>query len=487
MSDQLPESLKPHRELLPKEAEEILLYWWGTGNLRGLLYDHQLPMYDLQRANPSMTTVFHCSRRLGKSAVNLAILMEECLQKDGAIARFGALTQKSVQEIILPIMSDLTRFAPPRVKPKWHSSGRYLFPHRPSSQLVIAGVDLNIERLRGNASDVFALDESAFYKDLEYVIKDVVLPQFLTRPKGKLILSSTSPITPAHPFVFRMEKAKEENAYIKRTIYDDSRPHVRARIPEYMKESGGADSTTWRREYLCEVLIDESSALIPEFAKPEIESRAVKAWDLPPYLVPYTFIDLGYTDNAAAVFGFTDFKNGRKVVLDEFLISNANSKQIKEAVSLQEERIWGKEKAHLIRRYADGQPLTIADFNEVYDYPLTKVSEDTVEAKINRVRVDLVEGRLIIHPRCTRLIKELKYGIWDDARKKMARVEGFGHFDLLSALTYFCMHGDLSENPYPKRYMFDEFRQQQGKGMTDEELQVAKAIKSIFNLDQPFH
>lgn len=480
----LPEALQPVRELLPKEAEEILEYWWATGNLRGLLFDHQIPMYDLQRHNETMTTVFHCSRRLGKSAVDLVLGIEECAQSNGAIARFAALTQKSVEEIIKPIMASLTRFAPPRFRPTWHSSGRYVFPHRPNSQFVVAGVDMNIDRLRGNASDIFLLDESGFYKDLEYVIKDVVLPQFLTRPRGKLVLSSTSPKTPAHPFVSRMEKAKEENAYIKLTIYDDSRPYVIARIPEYMKESGGETSTTWRREYLCEIIIDHDAALVPEFSKPEIERKTVQDWELPEYFFPYTFIDLGYTDNAAAVYGYTDFKNGRRVVVDEFLVANENSKKIGDAVRAQEQRIWREYKAHKIRRYADGQPLTIADFNEVYDLPVTKVAEDTVEAKINRVRIDLMEGRLIIHPRCVNLIRQLKYGIWDDAHKKMARVQGFGHFDLLSALTYFCMNTTLQENPYPERHGFNPVTQQFSVRYTSEEKRLSNALKGMFGLDR---
>src|SRR4051812_35813184 len=114
----------PSETLTPKEGAELLNYYWSIGNLRWLLYDHQFPLYDLFYAQDAMTTVIHCSRRLGKSAVDLVLLMEACLQVDGAISRFGALTQKSVEEIIRPIMDTLIQSCPdPRLRPVWHSSG----------------------------------------------------------------------------------------------------------------------------------------------------------------------------------------------------------------------------------------------------------------------------------------------------------------------------------------------------------------------------
>ena len=211
------------QNLSPKEVNQLLEYYWSTGNLRGLLYEHQRPMYDLFQQGKSMDTVFHCSRRLGKSAIAMLIQLEICLASDGKICRFGAPTQDAVREILIPMLNDLCFSAPERFKPVFHSSGRFLFPHRPNSQLVIAGIDLYPDRLRGPKCDGFVIDEAGFVKDLEYVIKDIAMPQFLTT-SGRLLLTSTSPKTPMHPFTARMAKAEEQGSYIKRTIYDDSRP-----------------------------------------------------------------------------------------------------------------------------------------------------------------------------------------------------------------------------------------------------------------------
>lgn len=454
--------------LSQQEAEQLLEYWWSIGNLRGILFPHQWKMYDLFYNQQEMTTVFHCSRRLGKSVVDLVLLLEACLEKDGTICRFASATQKSVEEIIKPLMNTLIQYCPAKLRPYWHSSGRYLFPHRPHSQLVIAGLDINSDRIRGNASHRVAIDEAAFVRGLEDIIKDIIMPQFLTTD-GRLILSSTSPKTPAHDFVPRVERAIEEKAYMRLTIFDDSRESVRNKIPLFMKEAGGEKSTTWRREYLCEIIIDEEAALVPEFTREEIRTRVIQKVERPPHLIRTVAIDLGYIDNAAALFGFVDFQKAKRVVIGELLLNRKNSKEICEAIVAKEQELWTEEEraAHPIRRYADGQPLTIADFNDIHKLAVTKVSEDTVEAKVNQVRLDIVSGTLQIDPSCTKLLSELKHGIWDESHKKFARIEGsFAHFDLLSALTYFVRHTNLQENPYPEHWglnMHQQMIKQKGK------------------------
>lgn len=472
-------------ELSPKEAEELLNHYWSIGNLRWLLYPHQFPLYDLFYSQDAMTTVFHISRRFGKSAVDLVLLMEACIKKDGAIGRFGALTQKGVEEIIKPIMNTLIESCPsPKLRPVWHSSGRYLFPHRPSSQLVIAGVDMNVDRLRGNKSEIVALDEAGFYKDLEGVIKDIIMPQFLTT-RGRLILSTTPPKTPIHPFVLRLEKAREEGALIERTIYDDSRPEVISQIPLFMKEAGGEESTTWKREYLCQIVTDEGSALVPEFSKPEMREKIIKQSELPPHFVPYTVIDLGYIDNTAAVFGYVDFFRGRRVVLDELIMNRQNSAKIAAAIIQKEKEVWGEIDGlckYRPRRFADADPLTIADFNDIHKLGVTGVAEDTVEAKVNQVRLDVQSGTLEIDPKCTQLIRELQYGIWDDNHKKIARSEGFGHFDTFSALTYFVRHTNLQENPYPEGWGFDKHRELWSRHKVSDQTHLQNQLKSVFKI-----
>jgi hypothetical protein len=471
--------------LTEKQALQLIEHYWSIGDLRGLLFAHQMKMYDAFYSTNAMKTVFHCSRRIGKSAVDLVLLMEKCLGMDGAICRFGSTTQDAVREIIIPLMDKLTASAPKHLKPYYHSSGRYLFPHRPNSQLVIAGIDLHVDRLRGPATHLAAIDEAGFIQYLRYVIADILMPQFLTTD-GRLILSSSSPETPQHPFVDEIQNAKEAGSYVHMTIYDDSREEVRRKIPQFIKEVGGEHTTTWKREYLCELVVEEKSALCPEFSRPDVRAKVIKEVTRPDYLIAFTVIDLGYIDNAAAIFGYVDYRHAKRVILGELLLNRKNSAEIAAAIRAKENEIWGapETRRHELRRYADGQPLTIADFNQVHGLAVTKCAEESVEAKANRVRLDCVEGRLAIHPQCTKLIREVHYGVWNKNHTSYAReIEGeFGHFDLFSALTYFCMNADVSENPFPVDYGYDLSRQFKSKASREVESDVADLMKSMFKL-----
>lgn len=194
--------------------------------------------------------MLHCSRRIGKSSVLLNIA-NEIGQTERCIMRYGAATQKDVREMILPLMDILTRTAPPHLKPVWHEGkGKFIYP-KTTSELVVSGLDEGrADNLRGTAMKIGFIDEAGFVEDLDYAIKSVLMPQLLTT-NGRLLLASSSPRSPSHPFTALIEEAKHNDAYCKMTIHEDSRHEVLARIEEWQKEAGGATSTTWRREYLC--------------------------------------------------------------------------------------------------------------------------------------------------------------------------------------------------------------------------------------------
>lgn len=432
---------------------------WRKGDLRGLLLDHQLPLYDLYYQSNRRKTVLHCSRRLGKSWVLLTICSEVARMIPHAEIKYGASTQKSVREIIHPLMREISLTAPISIRPVWSATEMaWIFPET-GSQIKVSGLDEGrAENLRGTKCHLAVIDEAGFVDDLHDVIVSILMPQFLTTD-GRMILASSSPRSPDHAFIAEMNKAMERGSYILRTIHDDSRPEVIARIPEWMEESGGADSTAWRREYLCEIVVDEDWAIVPEFAKKEIREAIIEEVEIPPYFVPYTIIDLGYIDHTAAVFGFIDFRNALWVALDEILLKGKNSKEIADAVLLKEKELWINHKHIEIRRYADGQPLNIADMNSLYSLGLVaeplnviKVPQDPVEKKVNTLRVAVQQKQVRIHPRMKMTIAQLGQAVWDSTRKKMARQKDYGHFDLVSAFCDFVRVAGLKENPYPINY-----------------------------------
>lgn len=425
---------------------------WKTGDLEFLLFDHQKKIYKAFKHSPARKYVIHCSRRIGKSALLLTIANETALKKK-SIIRYGAATQKDVREMILPLMDILTRTCPEELRPRWHEGkGKFIYPLN-GSELVASGLDEGrADNLRGAYMDLGLLDEAAFTEDLEYALKSVLMPQLLTT-NGRIVLASSSPLTPSHHFTTLIEEAKLNNAYYKMTIHEDSREEVRSRIEEWQKEAGGKDSTTWRREYLCEIITDAESALVPEFTDQKAQ-RICVAWERPPHFIPYTVMDLGYIDFTAVVFGYVDFLKAKYIVEDEILLNRKDSKYIADAIRKKEKELYGEKEC---RRAADGPLLTIQDFNALHNLPFNGVSKDELEAQVNHLRLVVQSEQLLIHPRCLHTISHLKYGVWDKAHKKFDRSSAYGHFDCVAALMYFVRDANLRENPYPLNWGMSAF------------------------------
>lgn len=86
-------------------------------------------------------------------------------------------------------------------------------------------------------------------------------------------------------------------------------------------------------------------------------------------------------------------------------------------------------------------------------------AKDDKQAQINKVRMLIKRGDLVIHPRCKNLIYHLKTAKWDKNRKKFLRSKGdpnkgikANHADLLDALIYLVRNVEFGRNPYPKGY-----------------------------------
>src|SRR5690606_32964085 len=99
----------------------------------------------------------------------------------------------------------------------------------------------------------------------------------------KLVLISTPPESPAHPFVEFIGRAQKENSYVHFTIFDNpmlSKEQIDDIINEY---EGGTNNIDFRREYMAEVIIDERRALVPEWkdsyiGEPERDHELDRFW-----------------------------------------------------------------------------------------------------------------------------------------------------------------------------------------------------------------
>lgn len=444
--------------LISKEVAAEKL--WRASLVAWKFHGAQLDIYEAICKCEASTFVINCSRQIGKSFMLCGYAIEYAMQHKGAKICYLAPTAKAVKKIIIPRIREILSDCPRDIVPEYKVNDQ-VYRFKNGSEIHIAGTDAErAENLRGQVFHLVICDEAGFMDKLDYVIASILRPLTIT-VNGKIILSSTPPISPAHPFKRLAEVAKLANngSYIKKTIYEN--PMISEKVrQQYMKDAGGEDSVAWRREFLAEFIIDENEAVIPEANEARVKEM-VK--DVVPYnpgqeLTPeqimrpayfdgYTVADLGYTDNTGILFGYWDFYNAYLVIEDEAMFNKPNTQIISNIINQKEFALWNGKKPYA--RYCDGDMITIGDLNSQHNLSFSKTRNDELESSVNAVRLFVQDNKIRIHPRCINLISQLQSAIWDSTRKKFARSTDHGHYDLIAALIYMVRNVKRSHNPYP--------------------------------------
>ena len=445
---------------------------WRRGELAWKLRKCQRPLYDSYTAATSRKVAWKVSRRFGKSYVLCLIATEICLQHENAIVHYAAPTAKMVKNILVPIMRQIFRDAPKELRPRWKKmEGLWEFPN--GSIIHMAGVDnQGADNLRGMESWAFILDEAGYMDALEYMIQDIALPQTLTTD-GRILIASTPSRRPGHSFGVLCMVAAGSGNFTHRTIHDSSTV-TQSQIDEYMMESGGEDSSTWKREYLAEEAVDESSAIIPEYvaAAPFIELRP----EVPEFRDTYTVMDLGWSpDFTFVVFAYRDFLLNKTVIEDEFVIWRMTTDDLADGIIEAEHRRFGLHN-HLYKggkllagdarlkkiaanpkaprpysRLSDIDKQVMHDLSVKHGLIFSAVQKPPGEREvgINTLRLAIKQHDIVIHPRCKELRKQLKNGTWNDLHTDYRRIPGYGHFDGVDAARYLVRNVNKHHNPYP--------------------------------------
>lgn len=74
---------------------------------------------------------------------------------------------------------------------------------------------------------------------------------------------------------------------------------------------------------------------------------------------------------------------------------------------------------------------------------------DSKEARLSAVRDALANGKILLHPRCTKLISHMRAARWNKQRTDYERTPLHGHFDLVDALVYLWRVVAPGLNPNP--------------------------------------
>lgn len=456
---------------------------WRRGYLEWLLRPVQQKIYRTIKGSKDVKSVVNASRRIGKTHTLSALAIETARKVEGAQIHFGFPSQKALKKIIRPIFKEILKTCPEEYRPKYIANEfAYYFPDK-DSFVHLSGLNQgHAENLRGNKSHLAIIDEAGYTDDLEYVVKDILTPQLLTTG-GRLILSSTPPPTPAHEYADFAHQAKDDGNYSEFTIHESG--YRKEIIEKFMKEAGGANSSTWKREYLCQFVIDEELAIIPEFQ----EKRHSLPWertDLWKFYTCYSSMDIGVRDFSVVLFGYYDFLQAKIFIEDELVINGPQmtTDLLVKAIKAKE-AFWYKGKTeNQIFRVADNNDLLlIQDLGYLHQLPFNPTSKDSLDAMVNELRVLIGGDRINVHPRCKHTVGCLKYGVWSDKKTKkreFARSKVYGHYDGLAALVYLARNVDQTSNPIPRDFMMDDNQYFMDKSL--KEAAEAKEIGKIMGL-----
>ena len=222
-------------------------------------------------STPSLTYCINCARRYGKTFVLSIVSLEFCIRNPNNVVTLAMPLQKEARAIIRVTFKKILSDCPEHLKPTFNSQDSYWkFPN--GSELHIRGVNNGQEDdLRGNESSLAIVDEAGQVDNLKYLVMDILLPQLLTTG-GKLCIASTPPPIPGHYYRTMYDKCKMEGNLSEYNVHENTRLSQKL-IDQYCKESGGEDSSTWKREYLIQFEVDESLVIVPEWKKDFVEER----------------------------------------------------------------------------------------------------------------------------------------------------------------------------------------------------------------------
>lgn len=448
---------------------------WRAGNLSYGLHAGQLRARSLvygQTDRRVKLAVWNISRRWGKSKAAVAMVSEAALNTKirGGRIPYAAMTADSVAEFIEPHLIDLANEAPPELKPELFK-GAWVFPST-EAKIVMRGCEdrKKANRLRGPAAIAAVVDEAAFIECLDYVVRSVVAPQLVTT-RGWLLVCSSAPETPEHFFRDLATEAEADGTYMHAEIY--SAPHLTEEdINDLARIMGGKTSPQWLRECLCRFIVDESSALVPEFLAVE-KDVVVNEMPRPDHFDLYVIGDLGFTDLSVILLGYYDFDRALLVVVAEVVLRRATSDVINREVEAA--LAWYFPGRAPTERAVDAPAITAGDLRrqEVIaneerrrQDPSTPelapesdparwhtVANDELDAALNALRTRVGRKGLRIHSRCTTLIAHLRNGVWNERRTSFKRIKksdgDVHHFDGVAALTYFNRKLRVGKNPNP--------------------------------------
>lgn len=404
---------------------------WRRGILHWKFREVQKLIYQTWLESKKRTKKLVCiaSRRLGKSTMAFAICLEEAIKHPGSNILFITPVNKNVDRYVMDIASQLLGDCPDEVRPEWlPQKAIYLFPNG-SKIFCVGSSNQSYENLRGARVNLAVIDEAQRMDELEIIVDEVIIPSLLDSD-GFLLMFGTVPRQPGNPFMRRYVKdAERENAYAEFDIYAAGYPPER--IAFFRSQ---VSQEAWEREFECKRNADKKLNVVPNW-----KDEYVQFIERPKYfdsLVSYTALDIGGAlDQTHMLYAYYDSEIDKLIIDAESVWEAQESRThlIADAAKRKE-----KEMSRKVLRVSDTNNfILMKELQEKYRlffFPVKK-GPGSLEAHLEKLNKWVEDGRIIINPRCSVLLAEMKLGSWNKTRTDLARSEG-NHCDGLIALAY---------------------------------------------------
>lgn len=428
---------------------------FAKGNLSFLLQSHQLPIYnELWKIikSPDLTNrsyVINSARQFGKSFCLLVVAIEYAIRHPTSSIRFAIPVASNYYDMYMKSLNIILEFASAEVGIEhFKSEKRIIFKN--GSYIKFAGTDGgNAVNLRGSAANLVILDECAFMDDLDNIWKSILFPQLLTT-KGKGIFCTTPPESADHDFVEIYKQHLEDGLVSQFTIYDNN-SLSQEEIESIIKTQGGIDSSKFKREFLCQFVQETEMTIIPEW-KEDYKEDHPRHKDYFTFYNKFEALDSGVADLTICLFGYYDFLNAKVIVEDEIKMNGPEmtTLNLSNDIKDKEQQL---EYTKVLLRIADNNNLhLIQDLAITYRLPFAGTSKTDLDAMINKVKIWVGQGKIIVHPRCEQLLGSLQHGKWAKNKRGelFAKSKKFGHYDALAALVYLIRNVEsIMNNPIP--------------------------------------
>lgn len=445
--------------------EDLIRVSWRKGVLNYKLKPWQHKLYNSvwDCINKGQSTyLVNCSRRYGKTFVLILIAIEYAIRFPKSQIKYAIPVGQEYIDMVLPSIEHIIDDFPTskRKMPKGgfaeqqygqpnHNAQGKRIKFENGSVIKFAGVnDDDATGLRGNTSNLNIVDEAGFMNNLDKVYRTILSPQTLTTG-GSTIFVSTPPDTPDHDFSVFYRQHKENGRLSEFDVYTwaDEKQLARA-----IEDSGGAETTTFKREYLVQFVTETDMQIVSEWDDKFIIPDDISPSFLYPYEHKYVAMDMGTVDLTAVLFASYDFQNTCLVIEKDLTMAGTmmTTQSIASRIKEEQALLWGDIKP--FKYIADNNnPQMTQDMAITYGLPFVRTDKEDLEAMVNQLKVFIQQGKLKVKANCKHLIGCLKFGVWarNKRGKMFAHSKQYGHYDGLAALIYLVRKLDRVTNPYP--------------------------------------